>query len=178
MVYTRIRTIWYIIISIIIIFIISQRYVYKDRHLTQSYAYAHYSEITNLSYILYPGLLFAKPTYITLNTGDTLLIPKNWWHWIRTEQETHAINFFCNRKDSIPAKPIIIDNLIEDHDIKIIKQAIHKYSNKSYVNWDNSSFASLKHFIPSSLTKLDYLLTVDGYIFNKNMDIKEEIKNI
>jgi hypothetical protein len=122
--------------------------------------------------------LFAKPTYITLNTGDTLLIPKNWWHWIRTEQETHAINFFCNRKDSIPAKPIIIDNLIEDHDIKIIKQAIHKYSNKSYVNWDNSSFASLKHFIPSSLTKLDYLLTVDGYIFNKNMDIKEEIKNI
>jgi len=93
-------TMWYIIIIIVVIFIISQQYVNKDRHLTQSYGHAHFSEITNLSYIFYPGLLFAKPIRITLNTGDTLLIPKNWWHWIRTEPETHAINFLCNRKDS------------------------------------------------------------------------------
>jgi hypothetical protein len=171
---------WYIIIIIVVIFIISQQYVNKDRHLTQSYGHAHFSEITNLSYIFYPGLLFAKPIRITLNTGDTLLIPKNWWHWIRTEPETHAINFLCNRKDSIPSKPVIIENLISDHDIELIKETIHEYAanNTPYNNWDNSSFAGLNYVIPSSFTRTNYLLTLDGYSFEKNMVIKEGIKNI
>ena len=176
--YLRIHPIWYIIFVILIIFIISQKYAYKQRHLTNSYPHAHYSEITSLSFILYPGLLFASPTRITLNAGDTLLIPKNYWHWIRTDPGTYAINFSCNKKDSIPSKPVTINSLIGDKDINIIKSVISRYASKKNVNWDNSLFSSLNYIIPSSFTKLDYFLTLDGYIFKQNTNIKEEIKDI
>ena len=142
--------------------------VNTERHLTVSYPYAHFSRITNINYILYPGLLFTRPTYITLKSGDALYIPKNWWHWIRTEPGTHAINFIFNAKTSIKSIPTLIDNLVDTENIKIIQEAIDKKAGAEYDNWNNASY-----------TTLEYLITLNGYSkFKKNMNIKEEIKHI
>ena len=159
---------WYLVFSILIVIYVSQMNVNTERHLTVSYPYAHFSRITNINYILYPGLLFTRPTYITLKSGDALYIPKNWWHWIRTEPGTHAINFIFNAKTSIKSIPTLIDNLVDTENIKIIKEVIDKKAGAEYDNWNNASY-----------TTLEYLITLNGYSkFKKNMNIKEEIKHI
>jgi hypothetical protein len=160
---------WYILFIIVTLIYISQLDVNKKRHLTNSYPYAHFSQITNINYMLYPGLLFTRPTYITLNSGDALYIPRKWWHWIRTEPGTHAINFIFNAKTSIESKPLVIDRLISTSDIRAIQEVIDKrVADRNYDNWNNASYSTLNYFI-----------TLNGYnIFKKNMNIKDKIKDI
>jgi hypothetical protein len=152
----------------LIVIYVSQKNVNIKRHLTLSYPYAHFSQITNINYILYPGLLFTRPTYITVKSGDALYIPRKWWHWIRTEPGTHAINFIFNAKPSIESKPLVIDSLISTPDIRAIQEVIDKRAGTKYDNWNNASYSTLKYFI-----------TLNGYKkFKKNMNIKDEIKDI
>ena len=75
------------------------------RHLTSSYGYAHFSKITMNSWMLYPSLLFTHPIHIVLNEGESIFIPSKWWHWVRTEPNSYAINFWFNGKEGLPDKP-------------------------------------------------------------------------
>ena len=54
------------------------------RNLNNDSIYAHYSNIRLFNYILYPKLLFTHPITVTLRKGDSLYIPKKWWHWIKS----------------------------------------------------------------------------------------------
>ena len=91
----------YIIIPIII-FSLYMLYIYTynsnnyKRHKNADSLYAHFSMIDKYNYILYPKLLFASPTYITLKAGESLYIPRKWWHWVKTAEKTFAINYWFN----------------------------------------------------------------------------------
>jgi hypothetical protein len=112
-----------------------------------------------------------------LNAGDALLIPKNYWHWITTEPGTHAVNFRFNKNDSIPSKPFIVDNLLGNNDINLIKELVRKCANKKILMWDNSILSCLKYFIPLPFGKLDYFVTADAH-YKENIHFREEIKDI
>ena len=47
---------------------------------------------------LFPLYYQAKKIGCTLNPGDILYLPKGWWHWIFSEDETIAVNFWFNTK--------------------------------------------------------------------------------
>ena len=71
----------------------------NNRHLTNSYHYAHFSKINSWNYFLFPSiLLLTKPQRFVLREGESLFIPKKWWHWIVTPTKTTAINFWFGAK--------------------------------------------------------------------------------
>ena len=77
-----------------------------NRHKDSTSPYAHFSKIESINYFLYPRLLFTNPIYITLNEGEGLFIPRNWWHWIKTDRPTAAINFWYMSKKEETYKKI------------------------------------------------------------------------
>ena len=73
------------IMIICLIYVLRMFYIltyYKSnnhtRHKHSNVNYAHFSEIDNINYFLYPKLLFTSPQKYTLRAGDALVIPKKW----------------------------------------------------------------------------------------------------
>jgi hypothetical protein len=64
------------------------------RHKTDEYVYGHYSAITRQTKLLYPSYWLTTSRSITLEAGDSLWIPQHWWHWVKSEPQTVAINMW------------------------------------------------------------------------------------
>ena len=91
-----------LIIIIIIIFIkiiTNCRKTYNkyniNKHLTNEYHYAHFSTIYKYNKLIYPELILTSPIFIRLNEGESLYIPKLWWHWVTSDSFTVSINYWC-----------------------------------------------------------------------------------
>jgi hypothetical protein len=120
-----------IIFIIILIIWINLHYIYisknKIRHLNNTSTYAHYSKIDNINYLVFPLLYYAHPQHIKLNENEALYIPKKWWHWVKTNEPTAAINYWFNYDTTIIKNSQRFgNNMGKPH---IIKHA-HK------INWD------------------------------------------
>jgi hypothetical protein len=73
------------------------------RHKTNEYVYGHYSAITHQTKLLYPWYWLTTSRTITLEAGDSLWIPRHWWHWVKSEPGTVAINMWTTRiQDQAP----------------------------------------------------------------------------
>jgi len=90
------------LLVIFIIFFLVSRHVALSkksnmrRHLSAEYDYAHFSKIDRKNYFLFPELLLTSPQRYTLETGQSIYIPPNWWHWVRTDANTFAVNFWAD----------------------------------------------------------------------------------
>ena len=67
----------------------------RKRHLSNVFDYAHFSRITSTNVAFNPQLLLAHPTHVTLTAGEALMIPPKWWHWVRSDAHTYAVNFWA-----------------------------------------------------------------------------------
>ena len=111
----------YLIICIIIIIIIYLVYIenYKSinesKHKDNESLYAHFSQIDKYNYLLFPKLIFCNPIYINLKGGESLYIPKNWWHWIKTTEKTFAINYWF--KKIYGGRPKLTPEMARFHEI-------------------------------------------------------------
>uniref|UniRef100_A0A6C0KTX2 JmjC domain-containing protein n=1 Tax=viral metagenome TaxID=1070528 RepID=A0A6C0KTX2_9ZZZZ len=180
------------IILLIIFFIIaivafSYYYVTLDinnnRHLTRSYNYAHFSKINSWNYFLFPSLLLTSPKRYVLREGESLFIPKKWWHWIVTPTKTTAINFWFEHiiASNVPAK---INDLYNFEDQRKIYEQIIQYikeEQKHYI-WDSSNHFGSNGLLYSGEAFLNedknnrYLLTLAGYGSNlNNENIKKKL---
>ena len=102
-----------ILIVVVIIFIYYYRTVNINniRHLSDSFQYAHFSKINAYNYFLYPQfLLFTSPQRFIINEGESLIIPKNWWHWVISTEKSFSINIWYNSRNEIKA-PYKLNNL-------------------------------------------------------------------
>ena len=180
------------IILLIIFFIIaivafSYYYVTIDinnnRHLTRSYNYAHFSKINSWNYFLFPSLLLTSPKRYVLREGESLFIPKKWWHWIVTPTKTTAINFWFEHiiASNVPAK---INDLYNFEDQRKIYEQIIQYikeEQKHYI-WDSGNHFGSNGLLYSGEAFLNenknnrYLLTLAGYGSNlNNENIKKKL---
>lgn len=66
----------------------------RKRHLSNVFDYAHFSRITKSNVMFNPQLLWAHPVHVTLTAGEAIMIPPAWWHWIRSDAHTYAVNFW------------------------------------------------------------------------------------
>lgn len=161
-----------IVISFIIIKIYYFNYKSKNlyKHKNSDSLYAHFSMIDSYNYFIFPKLLLTKPIKYTLKKGQSLYIPKQWWHWVKTVKKTFAINYWFN--NNIEQKPFVFNHTI-DYDINLLNDEI-VYVWKSDEN--NVSFTQLfKEFYNSGLDNR-YVLTLNNYdIGDKNKNIKNKI---
>jgi len=157
------------------------------RHLTASYGYAHFSKINAYNYFLFPNfLLKTSPVTFRLTDGDSLYIPKNWWHWVITVKKTHAMNFWIQHKNESYDKPFVIKDLYNTDKRKYIINYINAdISNNHICIWDSNHGAKIpvdttngSDFIKSNQNN-KYLITLDGYHecnWKDNNNLKEKIR--
>jgi hypothetical protein len=118
-----------------------------------------------------------------LREGESLFIPKKWWHWIVTPTKTTAINFWFEHiiASNVPAK---INDLYNFEDQRKIYEQIIQYikeEQKHYI-WDSSNHFGSNGLLYSGEAFLNenknnrYLLTLAGYGSNlNNENIKKKL---
>lgn len=146
------------------------------RHMTNEYNYAHYSEITKATIYKYPSLLLTNPYYVTLQAGECLWIPKNWWHWVISSKSI-AVNFWCDDTEfndwHMPKQyKSKIDNTL-------FLDKLNAYNN-TITMWDSvndivDEIASIKEMVDDN----KYIITVDGYTNEKkyNAHLHDTLKD-
>ncbi len=107
---------------------------------------------------LFPLYYQAKKIECTLNPGDTLYLPKGWWHWIFSEAETIAVNFwfkaqsktFLNQlkldiSDRSIAKDIFQQQYLAKNQPLLLKQGAK--SDRAIILWQRDYLATKQNLI-------------------------------
>jgi hypothetical protein len=143
------------------------------RHLTAEHPYGHFSEIDSGNYIVTPSLLFTSPHRFTMTAGDSLWIPKRWWHWIRTTGPSVAVSLWLTDDPTHSHKPLLLHHC--PHPPELLP-AIDSIAGTSQV-WDTA----LDLMLPGSQLSGDnqYIITVKGYTaYNSRTSLNNHIRSI
>ena len=168
-----------IIIIIIVLFVIYFYVTYKnpneERHLYDNNEYAHFSKLTRNNYWLCPKYIFTHPQKYILEKGDALYIPKNWWHWVFSYDNTFGVNYWWNDKVFFdnPKKFINfikpIDLLDKNINKKVHTMVLGSENNQKFIS------SNLENYIKSNETDT-YLITLNAFV--NNTDFKNNMNNI
>jgi len=167
----------YICIIIILIFLIiffinmhGKNDINYERHLYDNNKYAHFSKITSKNIIFHPKYIYTHPQKYILNEGDALIIPKKWWHWVFSYNNTLAINYWNDSESELFNNPKIINKFIDLLDLKK-NERINKYLfNFNVLNGDTDilSNKNIKSLL-NSKNNNEYLLTLDAFTYNREI---------
>jgi hypothetical protein len=162
-----------VLLALYLIYIVSYKSSNIHRHMNSSALYAHYSKIDRYNYFLFPRLFLANPIRITVRAGESLYIPKNWWHWVRTTKKSFATNYWFLNEDGLD-EPFMFDftntvdlSAIEDEPIQTWNSSTDKSGPKM----------PFKEFYESGVDNL-YIITLHGYhgIGTNNLGIKKKLR--
>ena len=78
----------------------------NTRHHSDAYNFGHMSDIDAWDTARYPDLSQTSPQYFVLRGGDSLLIPKGWWHWVRTTLPSISVNYWWDGSSAQPEHKI------------------------------------------------------------------------
>ena len=126
--------------------------------------------IDSYNYFIFPNLLLTHPVTYTLTAGQSLYIPKQWWHWVKTVKKTFAVNYWFN--NAVKQTPFMFKHAM-DVDIPTLNDEI------VYV-WNSGETAVafpqvFKEFYNSGLDNR-YVMTLSNYgIGDKNENIKNKL---
>lgn len=121
--------------------------------------YGHFSLIDDIYNLAkYPNLKKAKAQTFILKSGEALLIPKNWWHYVESREKMLGCNFWtssslCSVPKKIGHKISFDPSLFEDELISIWKSDKSTSPNKKikFKDWFNSK------------TRNEYIWCLDNY---------------
>ncbi len=145
------------------------------KHLYENNNYGHFSNITANNIFLYPKYLLAKKYKYNLKVGDCLFIPKKWWHWVISETNTLAINYWVNDNIVNKKKPFHEKNYIQKLNIKdfydkLNNTKINYYNSDIDIGYENINFNKINKNLPKG-----GILTLKTYI--NNPEFKSILKN-
>lgn len=143
------------------------------RHKDHMSTYAHFSKVESINYFIYPRLLLTHPTYITLKENEGLFIPKKWWHWVRVEEPTAAINFwYINNDNSRSFHKIKYEQVIDWDSVDAEEVSVWKSDGS-----DTIRTANMGEFRKSTGVA-EYTITLDDFdIGAKNKSMKNILKS-
>ena len=170
----------YIFVFYILLMLTIRKYYFSNkffsnnfnRHKHSDVTYAHFSWIDKVNYFLYPKLLLTSPQKYTLKAGDALVIPKNWWHWVKTYDQSYSINFWFDNKIFNEPKRTYYNHNIDFEKLKYIIVGVWNTSDdtKGYHTTLNTFF-NLKN-------ENEYVVTLDDYVLSHyNFNLKKLIKD-
>jgi hypothetical protein len=142
------------------------------RHKKTDSLYAHFSMIDRYNYFVFPNLLFAHPIRYTLTAGQSLYIPKEWWHWVKTVKKTFAVNFWFN--NNLKQEPFIFKHAINVDTTALNEEIVYVW-NSGQTEIAFPQF--FKDFYNSGLDNR-YVMTLGNYdAGDKNENIKKKLAN-
>lgn len=144
------------------------------RHKNSDSLYAHFSAIDSYNYFIFPKLLLAHPFRYTLTAGQSLYIPKQWWHWVKTTKKTFAVNYWIMNKQV--QAPFIFKHAI-DYDITLLDSEIVKVWKSDENSEEVSFYQTFREFYDSGLNDR-YVITLSDYELGEtNGNIKQKMAN-
>ena len=148
----------------------------KKRHLTDEFNYAHFSRITAKNYWFNPQLLTAHPVHVKLFEGDGLIIPAGWWHWIKSEPHTFAVNFWAAETTASSGKTPRRLHAVLDH--ARVMHAIEAYTGPVRV-WNSAQDVFLEpevaNFKDRRIRPNEYIISVKGFEATGTLSPNEEL---
>ncbi len=139
-----------------------------ERHLYDNDEYAHYSEINKQNILLHPKYILSSPKKYILREGDALIIPKKWWHWVFSYDNTFAINYWFKKDVNGTNYPKILYNFIKPFDILKNNINLDKNFNK-IINWDGKKDLMNRIYLNDYINKKEknnYLITLERFVDN------------
>ena len=157
------------VLSIYILITQSSNMGNMKRNLTSEHDYAHFSSIDHTNYLFTPSLLLTHPQRFTLNPGQSIWIPRKWWHWVRTQGPSTAVNFWMPSQIGSSQIPFITDS---EQPPELLTE-IDAVAGKSE-SWQSA----LDIIVPNHAMNDndEYIITIEG--FRKNNRFKKLNENI
>lgn len=168
-----------LLVIFLILILNFSHYFYKSSNLTQynnvDPRYGRFSKVDSYNYLIFPKLIFTHPINFVLKPGESMYIPKGWWHWVKNTQKTFAVNYN-------------FDNVI-----RVDKPFIFKTSRKTKFNievlndvkigvWNSQTSeiteSVFKEFYNSGKDGTNIVTLESSVIGKKNKTLKDEIKSI
>lgn len=119
----------------------------KYKHKNYDSLYAHYSMIDEYDYEKFPKLQFANPIHFQLQKGESLYIPKKWWHWIKSTQRTFSINYWFNNETE--QKPFVFNHTI-DYDVRSLNnETVAVWNSEKNYKGERTHSVNFEHFYNS-----------------------------
>lgn len=131
------------------------------RHQGSSTLYAHYSIIDEYDVEKFPSLALTSPVHMKLSAGQSLYIPKNWWHWVKTPGKSFAVNFWFNNARDV--EPFVFNHTLKIDTSVLNKETVDIWnSHKSNKGTAATYKLSFEQFYNSG-EDYRYLITLDAY---------------
>jgi len=130
--------------------------------------------IDQYDYSIFPNLQYANPIHFKLNKGQSLYIPRKWWHWIKTTQKTFAVNYWFENTKEIDHFPFIFDHSI-DCDINLLNNEIVTVWNSEKNYDDHRDYEEKFSDFYNSGKDNAYVVTLNSYPSgSNNFNIKQK----
>jgi hypothetical protein len=131
------------------------------KHKSTDSLYAHYSPIYEYDCDKFPNLALTTPQHFTLQSGESLYIPRGWWHWVKTTKRTFAVNYWFDNE-------FALDPFTFNHTVECNIELLH---GKEVAIWNSGEGVSVEdqmyfcHFEDFYHSGLDnrYLITLENY---------------
>ena len=144
----------------------------SSRHKNSEFLFGHFSTVDKFDTDRFPKLKFTKPIKFKLNKGESIYIPKGWWHWIKSTSKSFAINYWFSNKNNLD--PFIFNHSTK-YDINLLnEQEVYVWDSFH----DDISYDYVLPFNEFYESKLDnrYVLTLDQPYPNESLNY--HLKNI
>lgn len=144
------------------------------RHKSADSLYAHYSQIDSYDFNKYPDLALASPLHFTLRSGQSLYIPKGWWHWVKTTKRTFAINFWFS--NGVEQDPFVFIHTVGCNPNLLNDETVAVWNSGKEVPFDQKLEVSVfKEFYSSGLEDR-CVITLENYPAGKhNRFLKDKL---
>jgi hypothetical protein len=148
----------------------------KYKHKNSNSLYAHFSAIDVYDCNIFPDLKFASPIHIKLTKGQSLYIPKKWWHWVKTTKKTFAINYWFNNSSSRLPFTFNVNNNI---DISVLdKEVVYVWNSSKYYSGERIYKTTFREFYDSGMDDR-CVITLDNYAAGeKNTHVKNKLASV
>lgn len=147
----------------------------KYKHKNSHSLYAHFSEIDDYDCDLFPELKSTSPIHVRLKKGQSVYIPKKWWHWIRTTEKTFAINFWFQNKDE--QSPFTFNHDVQLDITSLDDETVFVWNSAKHYGGDRAYETTFKDFYNSGIDDR-FIITLGNYPTGaKNSHIKKKISD-
>jgi hypothetical protein len=155
---------------------VTQRRQFVPEHADSDSLYGHCSYIVDLKNTkTYPDLLKAHPITFTINPGEAVIIPKNWWHAVETFEGTYGCNIWINAH--LGSEPQKINHNIK-FDFEDLKNERVQIMIKNDLNEYSSKFVTFEQFLTEKNTN-EYMWSLDNYdCLKNNREVSKKIASI
>lgn len=147
------------------------------KHKKTDSLYAHYSGVDEYDVDKFPKLQFAHPFTVTLREGESLYIPKKWWHWVKTTQKTFAINYWFINAYKENQAPFVFQHTIEYDTKKLSAEEVCVWNSTKHHLGDRKCIQTFEEFYNSGQDDVCVITLNNFELGASNVNIKNKLSN-